>query len=302
MKLFKRSICLILIAAAILSLCTVAYAVSASVSTQALKIDGKAYTPAAYNIGGSNYFKLRDLAYLLNGSKAQFSVGYDSKTNAVTINTGKAYTADGKELASVGSGKKDASSSKQTIYVDGKKNTSLTVYNIGGNNFFKLRDLGDALGFGVDYDSASRTMLITTAAQDWAPDISFTTVDMNGNTWTDACFKDYKLTVINYWAYWCGPCVGEMPDLQKLSQDYASKGVQLLGLYDEIEEKQDAAMVKKLGVTYPCLRYTSGFEYLNVGSLPATVFVDGNGKILGKLYLGSRSYDKWASVIDMLLS
>lgn len=133
----------------------------------------------------------------------------------------------------------------------------------------------------------------------WSPDISFTTVDMSGNAWTDAAFAGHTLTVINLWAYWCGPCVGEMPDLQKLSQDYAPQGVQFLGLYDAYEEEDDAVTVQELGVTYPCLRYTADFDsYMNTGYIPVTIFVDGNGKVLGEAYIGSKSYSEWVSIID----
>lgn len=139
----------------------------------------------------------------------------------------------------------------------------------------------------------------TADAPAWEPDISFSTKDMNGRAWTDKCFADCKLTVLNYWAYWCGPCVNEMPDLQKLSQDYASRGVQFLGLYDASEEKADSALVKSVGVTYPCLRYVSAFNaYIDPVFLPTTLFVDSRGKVLGKAYVGRRSYDEWAAVID----
>ena len=37
----------------------------------------------------------------------------------------------------------------------------IVTYNLGGNNFFKLADLGAALGFGVAYDEDSRTMLVS---------------------------------------------------------------------------------------------------------------------------------------------
>ena len=46
-----------------------------------------------------------------------------------------------------------------TIRIDGAE-VKLTAYNIGGNNYFMLRDLGEALGFEVDYDAAARTMII----------------------------------------------------------------------------------------------------------------------------------------------
>ena len=142
-----------------------------------------------------------------------------------------------------------------------------------------------------------------TSEPKWAPDISFSTVDMSGKTWTDKCFADSKLTMINLWAYWCGPCLSELPDLQKLSQNYAARGVRVLGLYESDEEAEDAVVVSKLGVKYPCLRYTAAFDpYMNAGYiLPVTIFVDSDGKVQGSAYVGPRSYDQWASVIDELL-
>lgn len=53
-----------------------------------------------------------------------------------------------------------ATASTQKVTLDGQP-VELTAYAIGGYNYFKLRDLGDALGFGVDWDGAS--IQITTA-------------------------------------------------------------------------------------------------------------------------------------------
>ena len=115
----------------------------------------------AYNIGGSNYFKLRDLAFVLNNTNKYFEVGYDNATKAITLTTGKPYTADGKEMAA-GDGKaKIASPTASEIYIDGRK-LDFTVYNIGGNNFFKLRDLMSALDIGVTYDIATQNIGIDT--------------------------------------------------------------------------------------------------------------------------------------------
>ena len=138
--------------------------------------------------------------------------------------------------------------------------------------------------------------------EDWNPDICFTTLDEKGNEWTDACFRDTKLTMINYWAYWCGPCVSEMPDLQKLQEKYGDAGLQILGISDEEYEEDNVAVLEQLGVTYPCLRYTSDFDpYLNTGYIPDTVFVDYNGKVVSEVYIGSMSYADWAAIIESLL-
>ncbi len=307
MKKLIRLCCLLLAAAALLGACCGVLAADAVVSNQKLKIDGVEMPTVAYNIDGSNYFRLRDIAYLLNGTEARFSVGYDKATNSVTIVTGESYAMIGTELLPLEGGPKDVRESPQTIYINGKKAGRLSVYNIDGYNYFMLRDLGDALGFEVDYDTENRTMLVTTPQTKplpvaWEPDIAFTTVDMDGNPWTDACFADHALTVVNLWAWWCGPCVSEMPDLQQLSQDYADRGVQFLGIYDPWDEADNREVAADLGITYPCLRYTEDFDpYMNTGYIPVTVFVDGSGKVLGEAFIGSRSYESWAAVIEECL-
>ncbi len=130
-------------------------------SRQAVTVDGKAVSTEVYNIDGSNYFKLRDVAAMLADTGAKFSVSYDESARAISAKSGEAYTAVGGELT-VGSDKSATCVvSDQSLIVNGTA-LKVTVYNIGGNNFFKLRDLGQALEFGVDYDAATSTVLVTT--------------------------------------------------------------------------------------------------------------------------------------------
>jgi hypothetical protein len=129
-------------------------------SDQAVSVDGVTKKLEVYNIDGSNYFKLRDLAFVLSGTGSQFSVSYDNAKKAISCATGTAYTADGSELVIGADKASSAVPSTQSLYIDGKL-ASLSAFNIGGNNFFKLRDLGTALKFNVNYDDATRTMLIT---------------------------------------------------------------------------------------------------------------------------------------------
>jgi hypothetical protein len=133
-----------------------------SPTPQKVYVNGKLLSFEAYSIDGSNYFKLRDLAYAINGSNKQFDVGYNNADRAVTITSGKAYTAAGGEMAR-GDGKaKTATPSPSSIYLDGKE-VNLTVYNIGGSNFFKLRDIGKLLNFATDYDAARGAVKIDTS-------------------------------------------------------------------------------------------------------------------------------------------
>jgi alpha-tubulin suppressor-like RCC1 family protein len=116
----------------------------------------------AYNIGGSNFFKLRDLAYALNGTAKQFEVGYDNATKAVTLTSGSSYTPVGGEMAQGDSKAKNASPTASKIYLDGME-LNLTIYNIGGNNFFKLRDLMAVLDVYVGYDNATKAITLDTS-------------------------------------------------------------------------------------------------------------------------------------------
>ncbi|MBQ9411503.1 MAG: phosphodiester glycosidase family protein [Oscillospiraceae bacterium] len=132
-----------------------------ALSTQTLSVNGVIYDCEKYNIDGSNYFKLRDLAWLLNGTASQFDVGFDGASNTVTVTTSGSYSSpNGQELAVGTDNSASAQPSEQTLLIDGAFRGDLEVYNIGGSNFFKLRDLGAALGFVVDYDEQSHTMLV----------------------------------------------------------------------------------------------------------------------------------------------
>ena len=138
-------------------------ATGAVLSPQKLSVDGKDIDCEKYNINDSNYFKLRDLAYLLNGTGSQFGVGFDGATATVTITTGEAYTPAGGELVTNVDNSATAQPSNQAILIDGEKHDELTVYNIGGSNFFQLRELGSILGFEVDYDVSTNTAIVRSA-------------------------------------------------------------------------------------------------------------------------------------------
>ena len=132
---------------------------TAVASTQTVTVDGKAvefqmYALVDENGNGTNYIKLRDMAYVLNGTKAQFSVGYDNATKTISV-AGGAYEANGAEMTTPYSGDRAYTGGTQTIQVNGEAvdMTAITLLDDagGGYNYFKLRDLGAALGFNVGW-------------------------------------------------------------------------------------------------------------------------------------------------------
>ena len=129
-------------------------------TSQRLTVNGEEKNAEIYNINDKNYFKLRDIAALLSGTGSQFSVDYDAETRTIVITKGGDYTPSGSELV-IGEDKSASCVvSAQSVVIDGEK-VELAAYNLGGNNFFGLRDLGEALGFDVAYDAETRTMIVT---------------------------------------------------------------------------------------------------------------------------------------------
>ena len=154
MKKYLSFLLVLVLMAGLLAVGASAADATVMISRQNLRADGVTVACEKYNIDGSNYFKLRDVAYLVNGTGSQFSVGYDAEKKVVSIVTGEEYAPIGSEMDLSGGDKSaTAKPSTQTILIDGAERSDLSVYNIGGNNYFKLRDLGTALGFKVDYDT-----------------------------------------------------------------------------------------------------------------------------------------------------
>ncbi len=67
---------------------------------------------------------------------------------------------------------------------------------------------------------------------------------LDGESLTLSDFAD-KVVIVNIWATWCGPCRLEMPELVKISNEYKSRGLVVLGLATTYNENNDQAHVKE---------------------------------------------------------
>jgi len=123
-------------------------------------VDGSPVGFDAYNIAGSNYIKLRDLAYAFSGTAKQFAVEQES-LDRVSLISNQQYTAVGRELNGRGREIKTAQPGNISITLDGSKLT-LNGYMIDGNDYLKLRDLGQALNFGIFWDEVKKAIYIET--------------------------------------------------------------------------------------------------------------------------------------------
>lgn len=128
--------------------------------------------------------------------------------------------------------------------------------------------------------------------------VTFSTEDRDGNPMDESIFADYKLIMLNFWEPWCGPCVREMPDLQKLYENNLDRGVLLIGVYST-EEGVDKVL-EETGVQYPMITYTDDFEMFMTGYVPTTIFVRGDGSFVAGPFVGGGTLDDWQAVVDAL--
>ncbi|WP_326906541.1 hypothetical protein [Sedimentibacter sp. MB31-C6] len=135
--------------------------VTAEPTNSKVIVNGKVLSFDAYNIDNNNYFKLRDLASVVNNSEKQFEVKWDNK-NAINLISNTAYTTVGGEL-SKGNGKsKTGNLNTSKIYKDSIE-VQLSAYNINNNNYFKLRDVAKIFNIGITWDSETSTVGIDTS-------------------------------------------------------------------------------------------------------------------------------------------
>lgn len=131
-------------------------------TNQKVKLDGKDVVISGYNIDGYNYFKLRDLAAVLKDSQAKFGVGY--KDGVVTLTKAADYKVVESDQKPVKAESKGMLTNDKVLV--GDKTLTATAYKIDDLNYYKLRDLGKELGFGVGYDEATKSVLLTSVVNE----------------------------------------------------------------------------------------------------------------------------------------
>ena len=146
----------------------------------------------------------------------------------------------------------------------------------------------------------------TSAAKAQAPVFDFETVDVNGApVKTLDIFKENEITMVNIWASWCGPCVGEIPELEEMNGRLKEKNCAIIGVLTDGSDpeglKDGLEIMKENGVTYTNIVYTQEMDdLLHVQAVPTTIFVDREGNILGKPIIGA-AVNQYEPVIDAFL-
>ena len=114
----------------------------------------------------------------------------------------------------------------------------------------------------------------------------------------DATWPTGTPLVVNLWASWCSPCRKEMPAFDRVARKVDGK-VAIVGVTDDLQRDAAVTAAQKAAVSYP-LRYDEDAALmtdLGITGLPATVFVDEDGKVLGK-HLGALTEDELLAQLE----
>lgn len=153
----KRLLCVVLIAFILLCMADQVTASAEPVAGEMIqvmvrvRVDGVQYELYGYNFNRLSYVKLRDVAYILNHSEKQFSIGFDNELKRITVSTGSEYIPIGTEMQNPTGAESSAARSANTLIVDGE-NVELGAYIVGGYNYYDFRDLASLFDFDTIWD------------------------------------------------------------------------------------------------------------------------------------------------------
>jgi peroxiredoxin len=114
----------------------------------------------------------------------------------------------------------------------------------------------------------------------------FNETDIDGKPISVSAYKG-KIVLVDFWATWCGPCVGELPNVLKTYEKYHGKGFEIVGVSLDNDKSKLTSFIKAKNMTWQQFFDGQGWknkvaEKYTVQSIPATYLVDKEGKLIAK--------------------
>lgn len=136
---------------------TAAVAVS---QTSRLTENGESFLLSTYVVSGETYFKLRDLAFILNGTDLQFDILWNGEMKMISLISNQPYSSE-VALSSFESGNVRNMTISQSSLQVGDSVIELPAYFAEGSNYYKLSDIALALGFSVSADLETGALTVS---------------------------------------------------------------------------------------------------------------------------------------------
>lgn len=131
--------------------------------------------------------------------------------------------------------------------------------------------------------------------------VAFETTDLDGNPVSSAdLFAENRITMVNVWATWCQPCLGELSELQQIHTRIRAKDCGIVGLL--VDNNLDAArrLIRENGITYPVVLAPSNLnDILPVTGYPTTFFITKDGVIAADPIVGAY-VDRYEPALDAI--
>lgn len=138
---------------------------------------------------------------------------------------------------------------------------------------------------------------------DGNPMIDVTLPNVKGKmTSLSSLVKKNKLTIVDFWASWCGPCRAELPEMKKIYAEFKSKGVGMVGVSFDSKKEAWLKAIKTMGLDYQHISDLKGWgsaaaKAYNVKGIPFTMLINKKGVIVGRDLHGD---DLKARIVELL--